>query len=52
VHTNDILVAINDRVVAGVDDVHRLLARMATDAACELTLIRGGKKITLGVKWP
>jgi len=51
VQTNDILVAINDRVVAGVDDVHRLLARMPTEAQCELTLIRGGRKITLGVKW-
>ena len=51
VQTNDILVAINDRVVAGVDDVHRLLARMPTDATCELTILRGGKKLTLGVKW-
>jgi S1-C subfamily serine protease len=51
VQTNDILVAINDRVVAGVDDVHRLLARMPTEAGCELTILRGGKKLTLGVKW-
>jgi S1-C subfamily serine protease len=51
VKTDDILVAINDRVVAGVDDVHRLLARLPADALCELTLLRGGRKITLGVKW-
>jgi len=51
VQTNDILVAINDRVVAGVDDVHRLLARLPADAACELMVIRGGKKLALGVKW-
>ncbi len=41
----DTIVAINDRVIETVDDVHRLLNKFASYAEIELTIIRGGQKI-------
>jgi S1-C subfamily serine protease len=47
----DLIVAINDRVVANVDDVHRLLARRDERNAAELTVLRNGRLLTLTIEW-
>jgi S1-C subfamily serine protease len=39
----DVIVALNDRVVSSVDDVHRLLAQFPIAAPLELTVIRNGQ---------
>ena len=51
IQPGDILVALNDRIINSVDNVHRLLAAMPTGAEVELTVIRGEKKIQLAIKW-
>jgi S1-C subfamily serine protease len=48
---DDLLVAVNDRVVANVDDVHRLLARGAAESTTELTIVRDGRKQIVVVTW-
>lgn len=47
----DFIVAINDRIVASVDDVHRLLSRIPQDAAIEVTLVRDWRKLDVPVRW-
>jgi len=39
----DVIVAVNGRVIASVDDLHRLLAAMVTHPTWTLTIIRGDK---------
>lgn len=51
VQVGDILVALNDRIVNSVDDVHRLLAAMPQDIEVQLTVIRGQKQIQLAMQW-
>jgi S1-C subfamily serine protease len=51
VRPGDLIVSINDRVVASVDDLNRFLARCPADAAVELGIVRGGKRLTLAVRW-
>lgn len=46
---NDVIIAINDRIVANVDDIHRILSAIAWQSEFELTLIRGSKKLSLMV---
>lgn len=48
----DLMTAVNDRVVADVDDVHRLLARGAGDVTTELTILRDGRRLQVVVVWP
>jgi S1-C subfamily serine protease len=38
--TDDLIVAVNDRIVSGVDDMHRILARIPVDTPLELTVVR------------
>lgn len=45
----DLLVEINDRVVTGVDDVHRLLAQLPQDVALEATIIRDDRRRTVSL---
>lgn len=45
----DLLVALNDRVVAGVDDLHRLLAKAAAGQPVRLAVVRGERKLELDV---
>jgi len=44
IRTGDFLIAINDRIVASVDDVHRLLATLPLTAPLEVTTVREGRK--------
>lgn len=40
----DLIVAINDRVVSSVDDIHRLLARVSADQSISVAVVRDGRK--------
>lgn len=47
VRVGDILVAINDRIIETVDDIHRLLNKLPVSREIELSVIRNGKKVHL-----
>ena len=44
IEANDLIIAINDRVVASVDDVHRLLAAFPINVALEVACVRDGTR--------
>jgi S1-C subfamily serine protease len=44
VEPGDLIVALNDRIVSSVDDLHRLLTQLPGDAVVELTIVRDGSK--------
>ncbi|MBN8627883.1 MAG: trypsin-like peptidase domain-containing protein [Planctomycetes bacterium] len=46
----DLVTALDDRVLASIDDVHRLLARNEATST-ELTILRGERLLTLVVAW-
>jgi S1-C subfamily serine protease len=45
----DVIVALDDKPVAGVDDLHRLLTDAQVGARCALTVIRYTEKINLSI---
>ncbi|MGD0568844.1 MAG: trypsin-like peptidase domain-containing protein [Candidatus Sulfotelmatobacter sp.] len=45
----DIIVALEGKPVAGVDDLHRLLADIHAKASCSLTVLRGTEKLELKI---
>ena len=45
----DVIVALDDKPVAGVDDLHRLLTDAQVGARCALTVIRHTEKINLSI---
>jgi S1-C subfamily serine protease len=45
----DVIVALDDKPVAGVDDLHRLLTDAQVGARCELTVIRHTDKLMLPI---
>ena len=47
VATGDFIVAINDRIVASVDDVHRLLTLLPESVPLVLTVVRGEQKLDI-----
>lgn len=49
IQSDDILVALNDRIVTGVDDVHRILATLPTDVSIEATIVRAGSKVQVAI---
>lgn len=51
IRSDDLIVAINDRLVTSVDDIHRLLSAMPTDVSLTMTLIRGRSKQDVEVVW-
>ena len=51
IQTGDTLVALNDRVITSVDDIHRLLALPTDDVTFELTLVRGERKLEVRLSW-
>jgi S1-C subfamily serine protease len=44
IRPEDLIIAINDRVVASVDDVHRLLATLPITMPLDVTCVRDGQK--------
>ena len=51
IRPGDIIVAINDRITCGVDDIHRLLLLAPPNVPLEVTLIRGREKFELPIRW-
>ncbi len=51
VQAGDLIVAINDRLIASVDELHRILSLTPLDAVLEITLIRGGRRRQLQLSW-
>jgi S1-C subfamily serine protease len=49
IRPGDLIVALNDRVVASVDDLHRLLAMFPTATPLELSVVRGGGKLRVHI---
>ena len=47
----DLLVALNDRIVSNVDDVHRFLAKAQARSPVEATVIRAERRTTLTLNW-
>jgi S1-C subfamily serine protease len=47
VESGDLIVAMNDRLVSTVDDLHRLLSRLPRAASFELTVVRDGRRMTV-----
>ncbi|MGE0759882.1 MAG: S1C family serine protease [Pirellulaceae bacterium] len=47
----DLLVAMNDRLVANIDDIHRILSQAADIPTLELSFIRDGRKQTIDIAW-
>jgi S1-C subfamily serine protease len=45
----DVIVALDDKPIAGVDDLHRLLTDAQVGAQCELTIIRHTERLTLRI---
>ena len=45
----DVIVALDERAIAGVDDLHRLLTDAQVGAQCSLTVIRHTERLTLRV---
>lgn len=48
----DVIVGINDRLVASIDDIHRLLTRFPEASSLEVTILRRGQRMDLTVSWP
>ncbi len=47
IERGDILVAINDRLISTIDDLHRLLTLIPLDATAELAVIRNGERLSI-----
>jgi S1-C subfamily serine protease len=45
----DVIVALDDKPVAGVDDLHRLLTDAQVGARCALTVIRHTERLILPI---
>ncbi|QDU29673.1 Putative serine protease HtrA [Anatilimnocola aggregata] len=51
IRSDDIIVAINDRLVTSVDDIHRLLTSIPHATSLVMTLLRGRTKLEVEVAW-
>lgn len=51
IEQGDIIVAMNDRITSGVDDIHRLLALAKIDSPLDVLVIRGRKKVEVRINW-
>jgi S1-C subfamily serine protease len=49
VQEGDVIVAYDDRPIAGIDDLHRLLTDQKVGVKSSLTVIRGNDKLTLSI---
>lgn len=47
IRADDVLIAMNDRIVETVDDVHRLLTLFPVSSPIDITLIRDNKRLTV-----
>lgn len=49
IREGDLIIAINGRITADVDDIHRLLASFPRDISLQLSMIREGKIVELAI---
>jgi S1-C subfamily serine protease len=49
VQEGDVIVAYDDRPIAGIDELHRMLTDQKVGVKSALTIIRGGEKLTLSI---
>jgi S1-C subfamily serine protease len=49
VQEGDVIVAYDDRPIAGIDELHRMLTDQKVGVKSGLTIIRGGEKLTLSI---
>ena len=47
---DDLIVAVNERIVTSVDDLHRLLAGLQNQQALTLTIVRAAHKLDIEVR--
>ncbi len=47
----DLIVAIHDRLVSSIDDLHRLLSRQFGEQNLDLTIVRSGRKSQITIAW-
>ena len=40
IRVGDLIVSLNDRIVSGIDDLHRLLSKLPVDSTLELSIVR------------
>ena len=52
IRAGDFIVAINDRIIANVDDVHRILSVFPMSTSLEVTIVRNGSKQLLHIPPP
>jgi S1-C subfamily serine protease len=50
VQAGDLIVAVNGRLVSGIDELHRLLSRLSTDESITLTIVRQTEKLDIPIK--
>ena len=51
IRPGDLIVAINDRLVSSIDDIHRILAKVPDASSLEVSVIRGTDRIQVRVVW-
>jgi S1-C subfamily serine protease len=51
IRPGDMLIALNDRIISSVDDVHRLLSKAVEIVWLEATVLRGNQRLTLPIRW-
>jgi len=49
VQEGDVIVAYDDRPIPGIDELHRMLTDQKVGVKSDLTIIRGGEKLTLSI---
>jgi S1-C subfamily serine protease len=49
VQEGDVIVAYDDQPIAGIDELHRMLTDQKVGVKSDLTVIRGGEKLTLSI---
>lgn len=47
--SDDLVVSLNDRITASIDDIHRLLTLLPPEAPIELVVVRNGRKLEVRV---
>jgi S1-C subfamily serine protease len=51
IEPDDLIVALNDRITASVDDVHRLLTLIPSDVPLNIMVVRDGRRLEVLIDW-
>jgi S1-C subfamily serine protease len=47
----DLLIAVNDRIITNVDDLHRMLTAVSEGDEVEMSIVRGHQRKSLHIRW-